>query len=295
MKRDQMDVLVPIMEIESILTGKRGVSLPFTDYCKPIITHPADWESVQMCIKEHGRKAGWKYVELRGGDQYLGEENCSSSFYHHALSLPADPNTVFERVKSSTKRNINKALREGVVVTQSSEYGAVKSFYDLHCVTRKKHGVPPQPFQFFEKIYHHVIRQGHGSIFLAEYRQKIISGAIYFHFGTEAMYKFGASDSAYLQVRPNDAIMWEAIKWYCQNGYAVFSFGRTDTDNDGLRKYKMGWGAEEQKINYYQFDLGTNRYRSDQSGNPRLATMLFQHMPIFMLKSIGSVLYRHIG
>src|SRR3990172_8371413 len=30
--------VIPIMEINSIFTGKRAVSLPFTDYCEPIIT-----------------------------------------------------------------------------------------------------------------------------------------------------------------------------------------------------------------------------------------------------------------
>lgn len=30
--------LMPIMEVKSIFTGLRGVSLPFTDYCEPITT-----------------------------------------------------------------------------------------------------------------------------------------------------------------------------------------------------------------------------------------------------------------
>jgi hypothetical protein len=34
---DRFRTLVPMMEIDSFLTGKRGVSLPFTDYCDPII------------------------------------------------------------------------------------------------------------------------------------------------------------------------------------------------------------------------------------------------------------------
>ena len=34
---DKLSALVPVMEIDSFLTGKRGVSLPFTDFCEPII------------------------------------------------------------------------------------------------------------------------------------------------------------------------------------------------------------------------------------------------------------------
>ena len=36
-RKSKISVLIPIMEINSGLTGKRGVSLPFTDYCEPII------------------------------------------------------------------------------------------------------------------------------------------------------------------------------------------------------------------------------------------------------------------
>lgn len=292
---DRLDVLVPFMEIDSIVTGRRGVSLPFTDYCEPVVAQPGRWESIQARIREQARTASWKYIELRGGEGYLGGEASSSSFYHHVLPLLPDPDRVYERVKSSTKRNIQKAQREGVVVTERSDEDAVRIFYRLHCLTRKRHGVPPQPFRFFEMIHRHVIRQGLGAVYLAEYRGAVVGGAVYFHFGTEALYKFGASDSAYQQARPNDALMWEAIKRYCRNGYRTFSFGRTDTDNEGLRKFKLGWGAEEQTIRYYQFDLGTNRYRPGQAGRPRLATMLFQRMPIFLLKFLGKALYRHIG
>ena len=36
-KNGRMQSLIPVMEINSILTGRRGVSLPFTDYCGPIV------------------------------------------------------------------------------------------------------------------------------------------------------------------------------------------------------------------------------------------------------------------
>ena len=35
--RGQMQALFPLMEVNSRLTGKRGVSLPFTDMCDPLL------------------------------------------------------------------------------------------------------------------------------------------------------------------------------------------------------------------------------------------------------------------
>lgn len=61
---------------------------------------------------------------------------------------------------------------------------------------------------------------------LASFKGTIIAGAIYFHFGEKAVYKYGASDVKYQQLRPNNLVMWEAIRLYCQNGYKSFCFGR---------------------------------------------------------------------
>lgn len=32
-----ISTLIPVMEVDSFLTGRRGVSLPFTDYCEPLL------------------------------------------------------------------------------------------------------------------------------------------------------------------------------------------------------------------------------------------------------------------
>ena len=71
----KLQALVPIMEINSFLTGKRGISLPFTDFCDPIILNGAPFPELLNCIIEYGQKHGWKYLELRGGQDFLREAN----------------------------------------------------------------------------------------------------------------------------------------------------------------------------------------------------------------------------
>ena len=63
----QFWTLVPVMEVNSFITGKRGVSLPFTDYCEPLLNENIEFVDLFNNIIEYGKKHGWKYVELRGG------------------------------------------------------------------------------------------------------------------------------------------------------------------------------------------------------------------------------------
>ena len=62
-----ISTLIPILEVNSLLTGKRGISLPFTDYCEPVINRENDFYSVIQLLVSYGKKSGWKYIELRGG------------------------------------------------------------------------------------------------------------------------------------------------------------------------------------------------------------------------------------
>jgi hypothetical protein len=291
----KLALLVPFMEVNSFLTGRRGVSLPFTDYCDPISCDTINWRDTLEYLKDYGKCSKWEYLELRGGEELLGREPFSSYYYRHVLKLSKDVDAVYSQLKDSTKRNIKKALREGVSVTRSNTIDAIKTFYRMHCSNRKKHGLPPQPFIFFQKLYDHIISLDHGQVVLADYQGRTIAGAVYLHFGSEAIYKFGASDSKYLHLRPNDLLMWETIQWYCRKGYAKFCFGRTDPNNEGLRQFKNGWGAGEKVLRYFRYDIKRNEFKTAKASDVGMSTMIFRKMPIFLSKWAGKVLYRHVG
>jgi CelD/BcsL family acetyltransferase involved in cellulose biosynthesis len=291
----KITTLLPVMEINSFLTGRRGVSLPFTDYCDPIVGDTNEWLNALDCLKDHGEKAKWRYLELRGGADLMAQIPCSSSYYRHTLGLSKDVDALHAQLKASTKRNIKKAVREGVAVARKNSPDALKIFYHLHCLTRKKHGVPPQPFYFFERLYDHIISRGHGQIVVAEHEGKTIAAAVYLHFGNEAVYKFGASDIRCLHLRPNDLVMWEAIQWYCRNNYSRLCMGRTDLVDEGLRQYKCGWGAEERALHYLTYDFAKKAFRPERSRVSGRHNALMRNMPIPVLKAAGYLLYRHMG
>jgi lipid II:glycine glycyltransferase (peptidoglycan interpeptide bridge formation enzyme) len=172
---------------------------------------------------------------------------------------------------------------------------SVREFYRLNCLTRREHGLPPQPYYFFKKIYEHIISKNLGIVVLAEYKNKNIAGAVYFHFGDKAIYKYGASEKKYQHLRANNLVMWKAIKWHSQNGYKSFCFGRTEPENKGLKQFKSGWGAKESRIFYYIYDLSKGAFVQNSSRVTGFHNKIFSHMPIPLLKMSGSLLYKHMG
>ena len=287
-------LLLPLMEIRSNLTGCRGVSLPFTDYCEPLLPANSNISEIMEDLILFGKKSGWKYLELRGANLPV-EVQPSSSYYGHLLELLQDEDRLFSGFRNSTQRNIRKAQKEGVTVEISDSVEALKEFYRLNCITRKVHGLPPQPYMFFEKIHEHILSRGQGVIALAAFEGKTIAGSLNLHFGHKAIYKYGASDSRYQQLRANNLVMWEAIRWYAGRGFKEFCFGRTEPENEGLLQFKRGWGPRERSIKYYRFDLRQNAYVKEKQKIHGFHNKVFSRMPMPMLKLAGEMLYKHIG
>lgn len=287
--------VIPMVEIKSPLTGCRGVSLAFSDYCEPLGDDPQIFDKLFARIVEYARESGWKSIEMRGGQRFLSGAPPSASYLGHSLLLSEDENSQLSLLRNSTKRNIRKAVDAGVRTNIYHSLQSVKEFYDLHCLTRKRHGTPPQPFSFFRNIHECLIEKNRGSVILASHENKIIAAAVYLHFGDAAIYKFGASDERYQQFRANNLVMWDAIRHYAGKGCRTFCFGRTDSDNDGLRQFKCGWGVTESTIAYHTYDVVKGRYVGSVSDGRDRYGWLFRSMPLPMLKAAGQLLYRHVG
>jgi hypothetical protein len=283
------------MEVRSMLTGCRGVSLPFTDFCEPIAADIASFRNMFARIGALGRERGWRYIELRGGEAFMDDAPHSSVFYGHSLELTQDSELLFATFRDSNKRNIRKAEKQGVEVKIRRDMEAMRAFYGLNCLTRRQHGLPPQPFSFFKKVHEHIISKEAGFIALATYKETPVAANVYFHFGKEAIYKYGASDKDCQNLRASNLVMWEALRWYCRNGFTRFSFGRTEPENEGLRQFKNGWGANEYPVHYYKYDLKRDAFVGETAGVADRYHKIFKGMPIFALRATGRLLYRHMG
>lgn len=291
---ERLSFLMPFMEISSPLTGRRGVSLPFTDQCPPhFYREDLIKEAIEYVI-EYGARANWEYIEWRDARYFENSVSPSDTYFTHDLNLMMTEVEVFSLLKDANKRNIRKAVREGVSTEIDSSLESVSSFYRLNCITRKRHGLPPQPSAFFKNAFEYIISKGNGNVVSALYSGKVIASSIFLHFGAHSIYKYGASDMDFQNLRPNNLMMWEAIKWYRNRGYETLNLGRTEIENQGLVQFKRSWGATESTLNYYRYDLKKRLYLQKAPHND-FHNKIFARTPVYVLRLIGRLLYKHIG
>ena len=296
MDNGELRALLPVMEINSVLTGRRGVSLPFSDYADPFGMDAEQYRSLADYALQYGRKAGWKALEIRGGASPWMECSPSFEFLGHNVDLARTEQEILASFRKDMKQNISRSFKGGVRIEISNSSNAMEEYYRLQCITRKGHGVPPQPLNFFRKIREHVLQRDMGFIVLARYREKIVAGSVYFHHGKRAIYKYGASTGEGKKSRANNLVMWEAIRWYQKNGYKDLCMGRTEPENEGLKEYKSGYGSQEYWIPYYKYAYTNNQVVKMGSGDSmKRLQNYYRQVPIPVSRLIGSFLYRHIG
>jgi hypothetical protein len=290
----ELKALIPMLDVRSFLTGRRGVCLPFTDFCSPLVFSDKVWPFVIATLTQIARERKWKYFEIRGRTLDSSAKP-AVGYYGHTLDLRGGTERLFAALKSSVRRAIRKAEHSGLRVEVTRSRQALLDFYRLHAATRKRHGLPPQSIAFFLNIYDEIIRQNLGFVTVASEGSRPIAANVFLHFGKKAVYKFGASDQRFQQFRGSNLVMWEAIRFLAENGFETMHFGRTSLENDGLRRFKQTWGTEEDRIEYLRFgSTAETQPRSQGTGCSGLHRSVFGRLPVTVNCLAGALIYPHL-
>ncbi len=283
----ELKQLLAVMEVSSRLRGRRGVSLPFSDFCAPLSTDGEDLGALYDFAVEHGRERKWKYFETRGRfDQWQGAMPSLESF-GHTLPLEGGEEALFKGLNSAVRRGISKAEEAKIKIEFGNTIEFAQVYYELHCRSRKRSGLPPQPVEFFENIARHVFGSGHGFVAVARYEGRPVAAGVFFHEGNSALYKFGAGDHDFQQMRPSHLLMWEAIKHCAVGGFAELHFGCTSLLNDGVRHFNLGFGAREERVEYARYDLRRSAFVKNADRPDNRLNNAFRCLPLPLLRLAG--------
>jgi hypothetical protein len=278
---------LPSAFIRSRLTGNRIVAYPFSDTCDFLTAESAqDEEALRGLLKEAAEARGARFFETR--ETGASEER---EYVTHRLSLTRSLDDLQKNCHPSCiQRPIRKAAREGITITG----GTTHDFYRLHLLTRRRQGVPVQPYRFFENLA--TLFKEDQDLLLARAEKEVLAGLILLYHKKRAYFKFGASDPGRELEGANQLLMWEAIRRSREKGCEVFDFGRTSLANQGLREYKRRWGAEEIPLKYTRMpDESRPASQVETSRRHQLLKKLFRLLPPWANRLTGELLYRHFG
>jgi len=284
---------LPVLQVNSRLTGRRAVALPFSDFCPPlgevgdVFMHELRaWRTRQRVPR---LVVHWPLPQGEGVFQ-------AETMARYVTRLDPDPNEAFRRFKKTqVQQCIVQAEKAGVVVRRGEAWQDLRLFYGLHLQTRRRLGTPVQSMRFFRLLWERLMAQGLGFVLLAYQGEKLLAGATFLHWNKTLTYKYSASDQRYWSLRPNNLLLWRGIQWGCEQGYETFDWGKTDMDNKGLRDFKRGWGSEEQILRYSVLADRPPEATVPGGLKQRLMSRVIQHSPAWVCRMVGELLYGHFA
>src|SRR5271157_375567 len=284
---------LPMIEISQPFSGLRWVSLPFTDHCAPLYVDQDSLRDLLENIHKASRARGASALEYRWNHSFDNALSENPDYFLHTIPLSQDFHLVQSRFHAMHRRNAVTAQKRGIRIEYGNDIADLKDFYKIHVQTRRRQGVPVQPYRFFELIWKHLFELDLGFVMKAYQNSNCLAAAVFLKFNQTITYKYGASLQEGLSLRPNDLLFSTSIQWACENGFTLFDLGRTDIDNPGLCRFKKGWGADEMPLNYYNIPQKSTQ---PIPGNlMKIMKPIIQKSPLWVCQFTGELLYKYVG
>ena len=274
--------------------------MPFSDHCQPLLDAQQIGASVSEFLPKLLERERCNYVELRLINpevSWLREAGFAQSgtFVHHTLDLRPPLSVLFDRLhKSCFQRKVRRAEREGLTYSEGLGDELLHQFYSLQILTRRRHGVPPQPLAWFRNL-----RDFLGDtlkIRVASRDGRPIASIITVRYKSTLVYKYGCSESAAHKFGPMPFLFWHTIQRAKAEGVTQFDLGRSDTHQAGLIAFKDHMGATATPLSYHRYPA----IAAKPSGftafmqRPEISAVS-AHLPAILLRAASNILYRHMA
>nr|WP_279343286.1 GNAT family N-acetyltransferase [Fundidesulfovibrio terrae] len=172
----------------------------------------------------------------------------------HRIPLNATDEELWTRTSRAFRKGVNKALRSGLRVEEATSVDALQPFYRmLTDLRRQKFGILPQPVGYYEQLHSRFMNEGHGAVWLALLGDRPVAAACILEHGNSLYDKMGVSDTEYLDMRPNNLLLWEVMRRGRERGLEYLDMGLSPESNPGLIRFKEGLGGNATPVRYYRW------------------------------------------
>jgi CelD/BcsL family acetyltransferase involved in cellulose biosynthesis len=283
-------------QVSTWLTGRRLVSVPFSDHCSPLVSSSEELASVLNYLQRDLEQQHWQHIEMRSLESQrltLAGFHKSRTFHFHTLDLRPGLDELFRSFhKDCVQRKIKRAEREAVVYEEGRSDSLLANFYHLLLLTRRRQGLPPQPLTWFQNL---VGCLGDAlTIRIASKDGRPAAGILTLRHKRSLVYKYGCSDQRFNHLGGTQLLFWRAIQEAKRDQLDELDMGRSENDDYGLVTFKNRWGTTRSTLTYWRYPAG-HRGSHYRAWAVQVSKRMFTHMPDSFLTTAGRLLYRHVG
>jgi hypothetical protein len=288
---------IPFCKIRSFVTGRRLVSVPFSDHCQPLAANAEELTAMLAAVQDDVRREGFKYLELR--PLHLAERELalarlakSSEAVVHRLDLGRSRTEIVNGFHKSCILRKIRGGRDKLVCEEGRSEVLLGKFYRLLVLTRRKLQLPPQPLAWFRNL---IDRLGDAlTIRVLSTDGVPIASVLTLSFKRVVTYKYSCSDPQFNSLAGTVHLIWRIIQDAMQAGAIELDLGKSGLDTPGLIVFKDHWGAVKSPLTSYTYPAPVMT-RAQNPAVVAAAKRLLRAFPDPVFTAVGGLLYRHVG
>ena len=287
---------LPFCRISSWLSGRRLVSMPFSDHCAPLVESSEQLQCLLGFLREKAAREKWRYIELRPTDSIVRDGTAfgkTEVFFLHKLDLRPSLDEIFRTLhKDCVRRKIRRAVRECLVYEEGRTDLLLAKFYHLLLMTRRRHGLPAQPVRWFQNLM--ACLGERAKIRVASKDGQPVASIFTLRYKRSLVYKYGCSDHRFNNLGGTQLLFWHAIQDAKKEQLSEFDLGRSGCDRAGLIAFKDRWGTTRKELVYLRYPAKPCRSFSE-ARQALISKYLWSHASSGMLAAAGRAIYKHMG
>ena len=288
----QIEGVLPLARVKSLLFGDALVSLPFAVYGGVATTSQAAAQALEAHAQQLARDLGVEHLEMRNLTRRHQDWPLQDLYVTYRKTILAEEEANMLAIPRKQRAMVRKGIKNAL---RSELDAGVERFFALYADNVHRHGTPAMPKRWFQAL-----RDEFGAdcevLTVVEPGGKPISSVLSFYFRDEVLPYYAGDDESARDLAGNDFKYWEVMRRACVRGLKVFDYGRSKAGT-GSFAFKKNWGFEPTPLHYEYQLYKRDAVPQNNPANAKYQMMIktWRRLPIGVANWLGPFIVRSLG
>jgi FemAB-related protein (PEP-CTERM system-associated) len=288
----QIEGVLPLAHVNSLLFGNSLVSLPFAVYGGvAAITVPAA-QLLEQHAQQLARQLKVDHLEFRNIDQRHADWPTQDLYVTFRKEILPQEEANLLAIPRKQRAMIRKGIKNGLL--SGLDHDADR-FFELYADNVHRHGTPAMPKRYFQALLDEFGDDCEVLTVTGPSGQPL-SSVLSFYFRDEVLPYYAGDDESARDLAANDFKYWELMRRACGRGIKLFDYGRSK-QGTGSYAFKKNWGFEPRPLHYEYclYKRAAIPQNNPANAKYQLLIQTWRRMPLKLANWLGPFIVRNLG
>lgn len=288
----QIEGVLPLFQVKSLLFGHGVVSLPFGVYGGPAAVSDTATQALIDAAVQITQRLGAAHLELRNRRSQCPAWAQQALYVSFRREIFPDEEANMLAIPRKQRAMVRKGIKAGL---KSEIDTRVDRFYELYADNVHRHGTPGFSRRYFARL---LTEFGEDAqvLTVVDSTGQALSSVLSFYFRNEVLPYYAGDHPMARESAANDFKYWELMRRSCERGLGVFDYGRSKQDT-GSFHFKKNWGFEPQQLHYEYWLAPGSHVPQNNPSNPKYRAVIeaWRRLPRFVVDRVGPHISKYLG